>query len=165
MQTPGINRLVRITAIGLCGLGLLNRSIAAPLPGPVTPNPARTNSALSRFDVRGTAAPLDLRVPHDPVMPEFRAGTAAIAIGSFASGIRHSVRGLVDSGINDRGTPSGLNISEADFHVASPAERFVSRVRHEGLPVARLWKSESALLSIGLNQRGKPGVWFTKAIH
>ena len=58
-----------------------------------------------------------------------------------------------------------LSSSEADFHFASPAEKFVGRMHREGLPIARLWKSESALLSIGLNKRGKPGVWFTKTLR
>jgi hypothetical protein len=35
----------------------------------------------------------------------------------------------------------------------------VRRVHREGLPVARLWENRSALLSLGLNQRGKPGLW------
>ena len=61
--------------------------------------------------------------------------------------------------------PAGLAISESDFHFASPAANFVGRMHREGLPIARLWKSESALLSIGLNKRGKPGVWFTKTLH
>lgn len=44
-------------------------------------------------------------------------------------------------------------------------EEFARRVHREGLPIARLWETKSALLSIGLNQRGKPGVWFTKRIQ
>jgi hypothetical protein len=45
------------------------------------------------------------------------------------------------------------------------AQEFVSRVRREGLPVARLWQNHSALVSIGLNQRGKPGLWLTQKTH
>jgi hypothetical protein len=41
----------------------------------------------------------------------------------------------------------------------SRAEEFTRRVHREGLPVARLWESKSALISLGLNQRGKPGLW------
>jgi hypothetical protein len=41
----------------------------------------------------------------------------------------------------------------------SPAERYVRRMNKEGLPLARLWESHNALLSLGLNRKGKPGIW------
>jgi hypothetical protein len=33
------------------------------------------------------------------------------------------------------------------------------------VPIARLWESHSALLSLGLNQRGKPGLWLIQKTH
>ena len=75
------------------------------------------------------------------------------------------MRGLVDTDRNDHGAVSGLGSSDANFRFTSPAQRFVARVHREGLPIARLWQSDSALLSVGLNQRGKPGIWFTKTIR
>ncbi|MGO9930296.1 MAG: hypothetical protein ACLPV8_00530, partial [Steroidobacteraceae bacterium] len=45
------------------------------------------------------------------------------------------------------------------------AEGFEHRVHREGLPVVRLWESNSALLSLGLNQRGKPGLWLVKKVR
>jgi hypothetical protein len=47
----------------------------------------------------------------------------------------------------------------------SPAETFARRVHQEGLPVARLWETRSALVSVGLNQRGKPGLWLIQKTH
>jgi hypothetical protein len=41
-------------------------------------------------------------------------------------------------------------------------EAFARRVHREGLPVARLWESKSALVSLGLNQKGKPGLWIVQ---
>jgi len=41
----------------------------------------------------------------------------------------------------------------------SPAETFVRRVQREGLPIARLWENESALVSLGFNQKGQAGLW------
>ncbi len=41
----------------------------------------------------------------------------------------------------------------------SAAEEFVNRVHHEGLPLARLWENKSALVSLGLNQKGQAGLW------
>src|ERR1700733_1266464 len=38
-------------------------------------------------------------------------------------------------------------------------QEFVRRVRQEGLPVARLFEGKSALVHLGLNPKGKPGLW------
>jgi len=46
----------------------------------------------------------------------------------------------------------------------SRVEEFARRVHREGLPVARLWENKSALVSLGLNQRGKPGLWLTQKV-
>jgi hypothetical protein len=155
MKTPGVKRLVHITAAGLCGLGFLSISIAAPLQNRVAP-------ALQQSVV---LTPLDLRMPHDPFVPGNQAGSVALELRTFPSGIQHPARDVAGSGANDHAALTDLPTSDTDFHFASPSERFVGRMRREGLPIARLWKSESALLSIGLNKRGKPGVWFTKTLH
>lgn len=49
--------------------------------------------------------------------------------------------------------------------IPSRVEEFARRVHKEGLPVARLWENKSALVSLGLNQRGKPGLWIIQKIH
>lgn len=41
----------------------------------------------------------------------------------------------------------------------SPTEQFIRQARKEGLPLARLWQNDQALLSLGLNRKGKPGLW------
>lgn len=41
----------------------------------------------------------------------------------------------------------------------SPTEQFIRQVRKEGMPFARLWQNDQALLSLGLNRKGKPGLW------
>lgn len=41
----------------------------------------------------------------------------------------------------------------------SPTERLARQVHKEGLPLARLWQNEQALVSLGLNRKGKPGLW------
>jgi hypothetical protein len=42
---------------------------------------------------------------------------------------------------------------------------FVRRVHQEGLPVARLFESRSALLHLGLSPKGKPGLWLVQKVH
>jgi hypothetical protein len=34
--------------------------------------------------------------------------------------------------------------------------------RRDGFPVARLWENNSTLLHLGLNPKGKPGLWLMK---
>jgi hypothetical protein len=53
----------------------------------------------------------------------------------------------------------GFGTREAGFPVMSQPETLLHRVQREGVPIIRLWNSKSALLSIGLNQKGKPGLW------
>jgi len=47
----------------------------------------------------------------------------------------------------------------------SRVEEFVHRVHKEGLPVARLFESKSALVHVGFNPRGKPGLWLVQKTH
>jgi hypothetical protein len=39
---------------------------------------------------------------------------------------------------------------------------FVRRVHREGLPIARLFESKSALVHLGLSPKGKPGLWLVQ---
>jgi hypothetical protein len=41
-------------------------------------------------------------------------------------------------------------------------QEFARQVRREGLPVARLFETKSALLHLGLNPKGKPGLWLVQ---
>jgi hypothetical protein len=44
-------------------------------------------------------------------------------------------------------------------------EELALRFHREGLPLARLWENKSALVSLGLNPKGKPGLWITQKTH
>jgi hypothetical protein len=44
-------------------------------------------------------------------------------------------------------------------------QEFVHRVHREGLPVARLFETKSALVHLGLSPRGKPGLWLVQKTH
>jgi hypothetical protein len=41
----------------------------------------------------------------------------------------------------------------------SPTEQLIRQVHKEGMPLARLWQNDEALVSLGLNPKGKPGLW------
>jgi hypothetical protein len=54
----------------------------------------------------------------------------------------------------------GLAMARPVGRVQEMARRF----QREGLPVARLFESHSALVSLGLNQHGKPGIWLIQKL-
>jgi hypothetical protein len=58
-----------------------------------------------------------------------------------------------------------LGSTGAQSRIDSPMQALARRVHREGLPVARLWENKSALVSLGLNQKGKPGLWIIQKIH
>jgi hypothetical protein len=47
-----------------------------------------------------------------------------------------------------------LGTAGARARIPGRLEEFARRVHREGLPVARLWENNSALVSLGLNQKG-----------
>jgi hypothetical protein len=47
----------------------------------------------------------------------------------------------------------------------SRAGLIMSHARREGLPVLKLWENHSTLVHIGLNDRGKPGLWVVGKTH
>lgn len=54
---------------------------------------------------------------------------------------------------------SSRSLTGAGARPMSRIESYVRQVHREGLPLARLWENQSALVSLGLNPRGKPGLW------
>jgi hypothetical protein len=59
----------------------------------------------------------------------------------------------------------GLSNSIGNQRVPSRAEQLVRNFHRDGLPVARLFQSENSLVHLGLNQKGKPGLWIVEKIH
>jgi len=101
---------------------------------------------------RGLPLPhLDLRLPvNAEMLPE--KSTAA-----FPSSLHRSALGY--SQVSD------LPALGTQGQTPTRVEEFARRVHREGLPVARLWENKSALVSLGLNQKGKPGLWIIQKIH
>lgn len=53
---------------------------------------------------------------------------------------------------------------ESAARTMSQAEVFTRRLHREGIPIVRLWEGHSAFVSLGLNQRGKPGLWLIQKV-
>jgi hypothetical protein len=109
---------------------------------------------------------LDLQLLVEHSAPAIAHGTTSdFTSTAFPSAIRHLDIGKADLGTDDRYQQRALGLGETNFRTMSQAEILALRVRREGLPVARLLESKSALLSIGLNQKGKPGIWLTQKVR
>jgi hypothetical protein len=173
MQKEGKHRLMCVGTGGLCAIGVLNSVIASPPFGRgrsslSTIDSARSISVTSRslaHQENTSTTQLDLRPPGDSYPATIDDGAAALASRPFPSAIHHLDLGQADLGTADRIQPPTLGTGELSFRVMSQAEIFARRIHREGLLVARLWASKSALLSVGLNQKGKPGLWLTQRVH
>jgi hypothetical protein len=159
-------RVVECIAAGaVCGFGLLNSAGANP---PLSRekswfpaiDSARSVSTAGLRQESTSTTHLDLRPPMNYPPTITPGDVRELPSTPSLSPIRHS-----DLDENERVLPPALGIDEANFRSMSKAKIFVSRVHREGLPFARLWESKSALLSIGLNPKGKPGLWLIQKIR
>ena len=165
------NRLTGVTA-GVCGFCLLGSAVASP---PISQEGSllslkdlvRSMTVASRPVVPQEHMPgahLDLRPPRVSSPTISRGGADAPAFTPFPSVTHPLDAGKASLATDDR-RPTALLIGELNFQVMGQAQILARRIHREGLPVARLLETKSALLSIGLNQRGKPGLWLTQKTH
>src|ERR1700691_6819309 len=143
-RQQSIMHVAECVAVGaVCGLGLLN-SVAA------NPPASREKSALSAIDTARSmsatcpsaayheSAPtthLDLCPPKNYPLAIGPGDAPAFASAPSPSSIRR-----LDLDKDDRLLPPALGTATANSRVMSPTEAFVSRVRREGQPFARLWE-------------------------
>jgi hypothetical protein len=151
-------RQIYAAAGGLCGLGLMSSAIASP--------PPLADTAFTHRAHAAPAARLDLQFLVEHSAPAMDHGaTTGFASTTFPSAIHHLEIGKTDLGTDDRYQQRALGVGETNFRTMGQAEILALRIRREGLPIARLLESKSALLSVGLNQRGKPGLWITQKVR
>jgi hypothetical protein len=135
MGRHGNRLLQRAAVLGLCGLGSMSAVLASPPSGP--------RGAL-RLDLHPIAATRPTEEPSK----------------SFPSPLhRHALNAQPQLQLPDL----GANVTQS--RIPSRAEELARRVHREGLPVARLWQNKSALVSLGLNDKGKPGLWLIQKTH
>jgi hypothetical protein len=135
-----INKASWVTAVALSCSGMVLSAWASPPPSRPAAGAAASHPPH-----------LDLRPP------------SAHAPGDFAavSADRPSWGRPRAPGSRESNLPSlGADVAEA--RVTSRTESLVRHFHREGLPVARLWENHSALLSLGLNAKGKPGLWLVQ---
>jgi len=125
-----------VGVVGVCGLCVMNAALAAP--------PER------RLDLRLPVSVVAADTDRVPVFPSQR-------------------RSLTSAQLEERFSGLNAEISRPRVEMSQPRmgrlEEIARRMHREGVPLARLWESKSALVSLGLNQRGKPGLWIIQKIH
>jgi hypothetical protein len=140
-------RLAHLAMLGLWGMSM-SAALAAP---PVVPRAARWDSRPA-LDLRSS---LDM---HAAAMAVLVSGKSPEA---FPSSLHRQTLGGQTREQNELPALESMGTPRID----SPMQALARRVHREGLPVARLWENKSALVSLGLNQKGKPGLWIIQKIH
>ena len=132
---------------GASGGGLLQRAS-----GLLAAQPSR--SPAGRFDLQR----LDLRAPTSAP-----AERAPAAMDDSASAFPSAKRARI---ISDSRVEEDLPaLGGAAIHPMSRVQEMAQRVQREGVPLARLWETRSALRHVGLSPRGKPGLWLIQKVH
>ena len=142
----------------MCGLILAAAASAAPPASRTGILTRATESPLARVSgaIRSQSIPagrLDLRAP-----AQLPGGSEYAAFPSLRTATPELGRRGADE------PASGLGTQGPPMTEESRAQELARRFHREGLPVARLWETHSALVSLGLNQHGKPGLWLIQKI-
>lgn len=162
----------------LCSLCLSCASVAAP-PLLKVASPGRTPSAETFHGAQGRIANstagsherLDLRPPGAGEFAALGAHRTHVDMTSSSETAAAYESKSFPSPHRPTEGPEGANPlpsmgAEAGHpRIMGRAEDFARRFHREGLPIARLWENHSALVSLGLNPKGKPGLWLVQKTH
>jgi hypothetical protein len=157
-------RIAYLSTVALSTMAMTLSALAAP-PLQKALNNGRPQAAADGLRSSHSFPHLDLRLPGDHAFPIFHTERSA---GPRMSGD--------DPGFRDAATLKGAqgNASKADSlsqlgaemqGVRPRVQEIAERFHREGLPMARLWENHSAVVSLGLNQKGKPGLWLVQKTH
>lgn len=127
--------------------GLLGRTV-----GMLSSTPA--HSPASHLDFQR----LDLRPPE--TLTGGRASSPTVDSAAAFPSTKHSPFGAAAGTEEDPAPAAGL----ATLRMESKVQELERRVPREGLPIARLWETKTALLHVGLSPRGKPGLWLIQKV-
>jgi hypothetical protein len=129
------HRITLAAAAALSGLLMLSSALAAP-------PPRQTQFQGRQLDLRAPAHSIELsnKVPVFPTMSHQQsiASPEQVRFANFRSDFMHS-----QSSMQDR----------------------IRLFRRDGFPIARLWESKSALVHLGFNAKGKPGLWIVQKMR
>jgi hypothetical protein len=140
--------LVLHTTLAFGAAALVNAAFAGPPMHPPVIRAAIVNS-VPNLDLRPPAAALE---------------SAAKALAVFPSYLHRQSSPAAEAPAREQSRLPGLHADTSNVPDREGMAGFAQRVHREGVPFARLWENKSALVSLGLNQRGKPGLWLVQKI-
>lgn len=158
------NKLLKfVMTWGICGLGVVSAAMAATptnVTGITTPASAnsytlRQSGSTKSASDRQYLARLDLSPPTHFSTPS---GVASTSLGF------PSARRQLASAKDEDQLPALGAADESAARTMSRAEAIARRLHREGVPIVRLWEGHTAFVSLGLNQRGKPGLWLVQKV-
>jgi hypothetical protein len=146
----GTTRTLLAALLGICELSMLHAARAQP---PITRaeapmqkiTAAWSHASMPESRTATLAQRLDLRPPSEILAGEQAPGNA---LGN------HRLFGGESPVQAEARAPSPQS-----GHIMSPMETVVHNFHQEGLPVAKLFQNNTSLVHIGLNPKGKPGLW------
>jgi hypothetical protein len=152
MGSGAQKRTLMAAWIASCGVIALHQACAEPPRQKVTIALSR-DSKSSQSVALPIAGRLDLRPVEVRMSNE---GAAAIPLNAGFSTGNHRFSANQSASQYD----SHAARSAASTHIMSPLQNLAHNFRQEGLPVVKLLQSDQSLLHLGLNPKGKPGLWF-----
>lgn len=156
------NALGKLTCCALC-CAAAAIAVAAP-PSGNSPGGllGRASGLLTATPPRSPAGHLDFQ-RLDLRAPETLAGGHGSSNGDSAAVFPSAKRAQAGAAsAAEQDLPGTANL--AQLRMESKVQELERRVPREGLPVARLWETKTALLHVGLNPRGKPGLWLIQKV-
>jgi hypothetical protein len=151
MQATGSHKkIVLLATLAMAEVLAFNVSIAAPPTAPVQKTVPHASVAQNQAT---PATHLDLHLPARIVANDDDKPLA------FPSAFIHRQFGGIEQ------TAQLPSLGAGNPHTRPPMMELARHIQHEGLPIARIWENHSALVHLGLNQRGKPGLWLVQKIH
>jgi hypothetical protein len=115
---------------------------------------SRMQSSRLQSQIQAPAQHLDLRAPSHAI----EAGMASEKSASVFPSMLHRQSPAQEQ-------PEVSTLGSDGMHARPTIQEFVHKVHREGLPVARLFETKSALVHLGLSPRGKPGLWLVQKTH
>jgi hypothetical protein len=73
--------------------------------------------------------------------------------------VKHTL-GSTSGSAEDAASAGSANL----LRMENKVQELERRVPREGLPLARLWETKTALLHVGLSPKGKPGLWLIQKV-
>jgi hypothetical protein len=129
------HRVLLASAVGLAGLVMLNSALAAP-------PPRQLQIVARRMDLSAPAHSIEpsKKIPAFPAMSHQQTSVTPEQ-GRFA------------------------NLAPGPMHIQPSMQDRVRLFHRDGFPIARLWENKSALVHLGFNAKGKPGLWVVQKMH